>query len=146
MQMEIKIKLSDSRYMPVYSKPGDAGADLRARTNKPLTIEPGRYETIPTGCFVELPPGWEWQIRPRSGLAFQWGISVLNSPGTIDSNYRGEVKVMLYNHGILPFTVYDGDRIAQAVLSPCCQAHFTQSEQLGQTNRGEEGFGHSGIR
>ena len=127
-----------------YASEGAAGADLRA--NEAITLNPGEYKAVPTGIYMEIPYGFECQIRPRSGLAFNHGVTVLNSPGTIDSDYRGEIRVILINHGKEPFNIVIGDRIAQAVFAPVALANFipTKQEELTQTKRGEGRFGSTG--
>lgn len=131
---------------PVYSSTHAAGADLRADIAQQLVIEPGDYILVPTGLHMELPEGYEAQVRPRSGLAAKNGVTVLNSPGTIDSDYRGEVKVILINHGKKPFIIEHGDRIAQMIIAPVVQAHFLQADNLKDSERGEGGFGSTGTR
>jgi dUTP pyrophosphatase len=141
----VKISLSAGAFAPEYSSEGAAGADLRAFLSEDLAIAPGGRKAVPTGIFMEIPPGWEAQVRPRSGLALKSGIGCLNSPGTIDSDYRGEVKVILVNHSDSAYTVKNGDRIAQLVLSRTWRAHFAQAETLSATERGEGGFGSTGT-
>lgn len=142
--MEIKIKiLSLDAVMPKYQTEGAAGFDLHSVVDK--VIRPKERVLIETGLAFEVPYGFEVQIRPRSGLALKYGISVLNSPGTIDSDYRGEIKVLLINHSNEDFKVKIGDRIAQAVFAQVTQAHFVLSEDLSQTLRNQEGFGSTGI-
>lgn len=131
--------------LPSYKTEGSAGMDLRAANPEPLTLRPGERALIPTGFKMVLPDGFEAQIRPRSGLAFKHGITMLNSPGTIDSDYRGEVKVLAINHGKEPFTVHFGDRIAQMVIAPVYQAVIEESAELPSTDRGSGGFGSTGI-
>ncbi len=137
--------------LPSYETPGAAGADLRANL-KPedratgFILDPMRRAIIPTGLRVEIPAGFEMQIRPRSGLAFKHGISLPNTPGTIDSDYRGPLGVLLVNLGSEPYTIHHGDRIAQAVIAPVVQARFEVVAELGQTDRGEGGFGSTGRR
>ncbi len=122
-----------------------AGVDLRAAIQEPLVIEPGARVLVPAGIKVAIPPGFEWQIRPRSGLALNHGITVLNSPGTIDSDYRGPVKVILVNTGAEPFTLGRGDRMAQAVLAAVEPVSLKAVPELPDTERGEGGFGHTGL-
>ncbi|MCK5785327.1 MAG: dUTP diphosphatase [Candidatus Sabulitectum sp.] len=122
-----------------------AGVDLRAAVDDSVTIAPGRTILIPAGIRVAIPPGFEWQIRPRSGLALKHGITVLNSPGTIDSDYRGPVGVILINHGVDPFVIKRGDRIAQAVLVAVEPVDWEIVTELPETERGEGGFGHTGT-
>jgi dUTP pyrophosphatase len=125
---------------------GAAGVDLHAALgiSEVLTIAPGRYAMIPTGFAISLPAGYEAQIRPRSGLAAKHGITVLNSPGTVDADYRGEIKVLLINHGQLPFEVRRGDRIAQMVVAPVSAVSFHEQETLDATERGDKGHGSTG--
>ena len=131
--------------LPSYESSEAAGMDVRAAMESPMTIEPGGRELIPTGFQVALPRGYEAQIRPRSGLAYKKGITLLNSPGTIDSDYRGEVKILVINHGSEPFTVSHGDRIAQMVISPVHKADVLEADKLPGTLRGEGGFGSTGV-
>ncbi|ADL07985.1 dUTP diphosphatase [Thermosediminibacter oceani] len=131
--------------LPRYMTPLASGMDLYANIQNDLTIEPGKYEVIPTGIQLEIPPGFEAQVRPRSGLAARYGITLLNSPGTIDADYRGEVKVVLINHGTQNFTIKRGDRIAQLVIAPVFRAEMVETDVLGETIRGNGGFGHTGI-
>lgn len=130
--------------LPFYATSHAAGADLRAAVDEDLIIEPGASALIKTGFAMALPDNFEAQIRPRSGLALKFGITVLNSPGTIDADYRGEVGVILMNHGKAPFTVSRGDRIAQMIIAPFVQADFTAVTSLSETARGAGGFGSSG--
>lgn len=135
----------DEELIPTYATSGAAGADVKANIAKPVIIEPGQMALIPTGVRAEIPQGYEIQVRPRSGLAVKNQITVLNSPGTVDSDYRGELCVILINHGKEPFTVLPKMRIAQIVLAPVVQAEFILKEALTQTARGEAGFGSTGI-
>ena len=130
--------------LPGYSTEGSAGADLRAAIEDQLIIKKGEVKLIPTNLMVEIPEGYELQVRPRSGLAAKHGIGVLNSPGTIDSDYRGEVKVALINLGPEPVTIKRGDRIAQMVIQRVYQAGIKVVERLDETDRGNGGFGHTG--
>lgn len=130
---------------PSYATPHSAGLDLRAHLESPVVLAPGQRALIPTGLFLELPEGTEAQVRPRSGLAFKHGITVLNSPGTIDADYRGEVGVLLINLGQEPFTVNDGERIAQLVVATYVRATFEEVADLRATERGAGGFGHTGT-
>lgn len=132
--------------MPSYQTSLSAGADLYANTDEPIVIDSLERVLIPTGLFIELPEGYEAQIRPRSGLAYKNGITVLNSPGTIDADYRGEIKVLLVNLSREPFTVSPGDRIAQMVIAQCEQAEWISEIELSKTERGEGGYGHTGTR
>jgi dUTP pyrophosphatase len=134
--------------LPAYASEGAAGLDLRAATPDGETIEilPGERRTVPTGLCIALPPGYEAQIRPRSGLARRHGVTCLNSPGTVDSDYRGEIAVILVNLGHEPFAVTRGDRIAQLVVAPVARAAWRAVEDLEETARGAGGFGSSGVK
>jgi dUTP pyrophosphatase len=137
--------INDSPYpLPEYATSQSAGLDLRAHLAEPLLLLPGERALIPTGLRMALPPGWEAQVRPRSGLALKLGITVLNSPGTIDADYRGPVGVILINHGADSFSVEPGERIAQLVFARFEQAVWQPVKELDQTERAEGGFGHSG--
>ncbi len=142
--MKIRIKTL-SGVMPKYETEGSAGMDIRAFLEEPVTIEPGGRALIPTGLFMEIPEGYEVQIRARSGLAVKHGIGLTNGIGTIDSDYRGEVKVALINWGEEPFVVNDGDRIAQMVVAAYVKAQTEEAEELSETGRGAGGFGHTGV-
>ena len=131
--------------LPVYSSALAAGADVKAFLTENKTIEPGESLLIPTGIRVSIPDGFEIQVRPRSGLALKEQITVLNTPGTIDADYRGQIGVILINHGKKPFVVTPGMRIAQLVLAPVYRACFVREETLAATARGEGGFGHTGT-
>lgn len=131
--------------LPHYATPHSAGLDLRANLDAPIILAPGQRALIPTGLFLELPEGTEAQVRPRSGLAFKHGVTVLNSPGTIDADYRGEVGVLLINHGDQPFTVNDGERVAQLVVAQYVRVTFTEVADLRASERGAGGFGHTGT-
>ena len=131
--------------LPGYMTAGAAGMDLLAAVAGPLTLLPGKRALVPTGLQLALPAGVEAQVRPRSGLAIKHGISVLNSPGTIDADYRGEIKIILANLGEEPFVVKRGDRIAQLVFGRVFRASFSEVETLPETGRGEGGFGHTGM-
>lgn len=137
--------LKEGALLPEYQTPGSAGADLYAYLAEPITLNPMERKLIPTGLFVELPVGYELQVRPRSGLALKYGITVLNTPGTVDSDYRGELCVLLVNFGSEPFTVQNGDRIAQAVVAQAVQVSFVQTDTLSKTGRGAGGYGSTGI-
>ncbi len=134
--------------LPAYETPGAAGMDLRAavETDAPLTLAPGKRTLVPTGFVFEVPFGYEAQIRPRSGLAFKNGITCLNTPGTIDSDYRGEVKVLLVNLGEEPFVIERGMRIAQMVIAPVTQVVVNEVTEASETARGAGGFGSTGVR
>jgi dUTP pyrophosphatase len=133
--------------LPAYESAHAAGMDLRAAVpaDEPLTLRPGDRHAVPTGLAMAIPPGFEGQVRPRSGLALRHGVTCLNSPGTFDADYRGEVKVILINHGPEPFTIRRGDRIAQLLISPVVQASWREAESLGETERGAGGFGSTGA-
>lgn len=143
--MEIKIINRSKHQVPAYATPLSAGMDLRANLNEPVVLEPLQRALIPTGLFMAIPAGYEAQVRPRSGLAIKKGITVLNSPGTIDADYRGEVCVILVNLSSEPFTVTDGERIAQMVIARHEQAEWLEVDTLDETQRGEGGFGHTGV-
>lgn len=130
--------------MPEYQTPGAAGADLCAAVVEPLTLEPLARALVPTGLAFEIPEGFEMQVRPRSGLAARHGVTLLNTPGTVDSDYRGEVKVILVNLGSEPFTIRRGERIAQIVVAPVLQPSFREVDALSASARGEGGFGSTG--
>ena len=130
--------------LPETASAGSAGLDLRAAVDSELAIPPGGRARVPTGWVFEIPGGWEGQIRPRSGLADRHGVTLTNSPGTIDSDYRGEVQVLLINLGQEPFVIQRGDRIAQLLLAPVPEVRFVEVESIGETNRGDGGFGSSG--
>jgi len=132
--------------LPTYATAQSAGLDLRANLDAPIVLGPGQRALVPTGLFVELPEGTEGQVRPRSGLALKHGVTVLNAPGTIDADYRGELGVVLVNHGQEPFEVRDGERIAQLVLARHVRASFAEVPDLRATDRGAGGFGHTGTR
>ncbi len=143
-KLRIKVKIvRDGGRLPVAATSGSSGVDLHAAIKEPLIIEPGGFSTIPTGIAVEIPYGFEGQVRGRSGLASKHGIGVLNAPGTIDSDYRGEIMVVLFNFGRSPFVVEPGMRIAQLVFAPVVSVEFLQVENLSETARGERGFGGS---
>ena len=142
--MIVKIVNKSSNALPQFETGGSAGADIRS--NQRTTIQPGSFELIKTGLFVEIPYGYEIQIRPRSGLAFKNGLTVLNSPGTIDADYRGEIKVILVNLSKEDFIINDGERVAQMVIAKHEQADWMEVEQLDETARGEGGFGSTGKK
>jgi dUTP pyrophosphatase len=145
MEVIVRISGSEGFSVPEYQTTGSAGADLRACLDTPIEIHPGDRRLVPTGLRVEVPAGFEAQVRPRSGLAFKNGITVLNSPGTIDSDYRGEVGVVLHNAGKEIFVVQHGDRIAQLVVAPVCRATFEMHSSLTETDRGSGGYGSTGT-
>lgn len=133
--------------LPTYQTPAAAGLDLLAAIppQARLVIEPGSRELIPTGLAIELPAGFEAQIRPRSGLALKYGVTLVNTPGTIDADYRGEIGVILINHGSEPFEIVRGDRIAQMIVAPVIQAHLVEVDDLSSSDRGAGGFGSTGV-
>ncbi|MDR0387562.1 MAG: dUTP diphosphatase [Treponema sp.] len=138
-------KADPAARLPEYATAGAAGADLRACLQAPVCVPPLGRARIPTGLVLEIPAGYEGQVRPRSGLAFKQGITVLNSPGTIDSDYRGEVSVIIINLGDTDVTVKDGDRIAQLIIAPVYRVSFTEARELSETDRGSGGFGSTGV-
>ncbi len=144
--VEIKCVKKDGVNLPSYKTSGAAGADVCAFVKSPIVIKSGKRAIIPTGLFFEIPEGYEIQVRPRSGLAAKNGVMVLNTPGTIDSDYRGELMVILANLGEEDFTVNSGDRIAQIIVAPVTQGIFTNVSSLGETERGSKGFGSTGVK
>lgn len=144
MEVKVRVKLSEGAVMPVYQTEGASGADIRALIAEPLEIAPGARCAVPTGVYVEVPVGYEVQIRPRSGLAVREGVTVLNTPGTIDSDYRGEIVVIMINLSDKPFRIASGDRIAQMVVCPVVHGVLEEVEELSETARGEGRFGHTG--
>lgn len=142
--MEVKIINQSHHPLPAYETIASAGMDLKANLDSPISIQPSDTVIIPTGLFMELPIGFEAQIRPRSGLAAKNGITVLNSPGTIDADYRGEIKVILINHGKKEFVINDGERIAQMVIAKHERIVWNESKQLEESERGAGGFGSTG--
>ncbi len=130
---------------PAYQTTSAAGVDLAAANDAPIDLAPGARTFVPTGLILEIPEGFEGQVRPRSGLAAKFGVTVLNSPGTIDADYRGEVKVILVNLGSEPFTIQRGERIAQLVIAPVMQAAFIEATAVSETARGAGGFGSTGV-
>lgn len=144
--VKIKIVNRGSQQLPAYATPESAGMDLRANITEPVVLHPLERRIIPTGLYIALPPGYEAQVRPRSGLAFKHGITVLNSPGTIDSDYRGELGVLLVNLSNEDFTVKAGERIAQMVIARHEQGEFVEVEELDDTERGTGGYGHTGVK
>jgi dUTP pyrophosphatase len=149
-QIPIKVKRLNGNYsdipLPSYSTTGSSGMDIRAAIEDELIIEPGQVILVPTNLSVEIPAGYEIQVRPRSGLAAKYGIGVLNSPGTIDSDYRGEVKIILINFSKEQFKISRGDRIAQIVVSKVYIGNIIESDDLNSSSRGSGGFGHTGQR
>ena len=144
--MDIQIVNRSNNPLPEFATVDSAGMDLRAHLEAPVTLQPGERRLIPTGLHIALPQGLEAQVRPRSGLAYKHGITVLNSPGTIDADYRGDVGVILINHGQKAFEVAPGDRIAQLVVARYERFDWTPVESLDETVRGAGGFGHSGQK
>ena len=144
--MKVQIINRSHHALPQYATELSAGVDLRANIEAPIELRPMERKLIPTGLFMALPPGYEAQVRPRSGLAVKHGITVLNSPGTIDADYRGEVCVILVNLSDEPFVINDGERIAQMVIARHEQAEWEAVESLSETERGAGGFGHSGTK
>ena len=132
--------------LPTYATEGAAGLDLKAALSEPLTLKPGERGVVPTGLKMAIPPGFEGCVRPRSGLAMKQGLTLTNSPGTIDSDYRGEVKVLVINLGQEPVILKRGDRIAQLLISPVAHAQVLKVERVEDARRGEGGFGHTGIQ
>ena len=144
--MELKIINKSHHPLPCYATPMSAGMDLRANLDGPITLEPLARALVPTGLYMALPEGYEAQVRPRSGLAIKKGVTVLNSPGTVDADYRGEVCVILVNLSNEPFVINDGERIAQMVIAKHEQPELVEVEVLDDTERGAGGFGHSGVK
>ena len=145
-ELKVLISARSGAVLPAYATDASAGMDLLAFIDEPVTLKPFERVLIPTGVHVGIPEGYEAEIRPRSGLAYKFGVTLLNTPGTIDSDYRGEIKVLLINLGNSPFTVQKGDRIAQMVFKSVIQASWVVVEKLPDTSRGEGGFGSTGIR
>lgn len=144
--MKVKVVNTSAHPLPAYATAYSAGLDLRANLESPITLKPLERILVPTGLFIELPKGFEAQIRPRSGLAFKNGITVLNSPGTIDADYRGEVKVLLVNLSNSEFVIENGERVAQMVVAKHETIVWEQTESLEETDRGSGGFGHTGKK
>lgn len=144
--MEVQIINKSHHPLPQYATPQSAGMDLRANLDEPITLQPLQRTLVPTGLFMALPAGYEAQVRPRSGLAIKKGITVLNTPGTIDADYRGEVCIILINLSNEPFVINDGERIAQMVIARHEQPKLIQVTELNETERGAGGFGHSGTK
>lgn len=145
-KVDVKVVAQNGAVIPEYKTLGAAGADICALLENSITIKPFERAMIPTGLFFEIPEGYEIQVRPRSGLAAKNGVTVLNTPGTIDSDYRGEVKVILINLGKEEFVVNNGDRIAQIIVAPVTIGNFIKSETLTETERGDGGFGSTGKK
>ncbi len=142
--INVPIAIEDQELLPFYMTDGAVGADVKANLKETVVLPAGQSALIPTGIRVAIPKGYEIQVRPRSGLALNNQITVLNAPGTIDSDYRGEIKIILINHGLLPFTILHGMRIAQLVLAPVFMANFVVCTELETTMRNASGFGHTG--
>lgn len=142
---KIRIINRGSQQLPAYATPQSAGMDLRANIEDPITLRPLERRIVPTGLYIALPEGYEAQVRPRSGLALKHGITVLNSPGTIDSDYRGEIGILLINLSDTPFVINAGERIAQMVVARHEQAELIEVEELEDTERGAGGYGHTGV-
>jgi dUTP pyrophosphatase len=143
--MKVKIINKSRHQLPEYATPQSAGVDLRANIESPIMLAPLQRTLVPTGLYIALPEGYEAQVRPRSGLAIKKGITVLNSPGTIDADYRGEICVILVNLSDTPFEITDGERIAQMVIARHEQAEWIETDTLDETERGAGGFGHTGV-
>ena len=144
--LKIKVVNRGHQQLPAYATPQSAGMDLRANLEEPLTLHPFERKLVKTGLFIALPEGYEAQVRPRSGLALKHGITVLNTPGTIDADYRGEVGVLLINLSQDDFVIEDGERIAQMVIARHEQGEFVVVEELDETERGAGGYGHTGVK
>ena len=144
--MKIQIINQSKHSLPQYATPLSAGLDLRANLDSPIVLKPLERVLVPTGLFIALPAGYEAQVRPRSGLALKKGVTVLNSPGTIDADYRGEIRVILVNLSSEAFVIEDGERIAQMVIARHEQAEWDEVEALDATERGDGGFGHTGVK
>ena len=142
----VKVINKGHQPLPAYATEMSAGMDLRANLEEPVTLQPMERKLIPTGLYIALPVGHEAQIRPRSGLALKHGVTVLNTPGTVDADYRGEVKVLLVNLSDVPFVVNDGERIAQMIVAKYEQVEFVEVEQLDETERGAGEYGHTGAK
>lgn len=144
--MKIKVVNKGHQPLPEYATPQSAGMDLRANIDSPITLKPMARQLVPTGLYIALPAGYEAQIRPRSGLALKHGITVLNTPGTIDADYRGELMVLLVNFSDTDFVINDGERIAQMVIARHEQGTFEPVDILDETERGAGGYGHTGVK
>lgn len=144
--IQIKVINKGHQQLPAYATGQSAGMDLRANLEAPIVLKPMERKLVSTGLFIALPEGFEAQVRPRSGLALKHGITVLNTPGTIDADYRGEVMVLLVNFSQEEFVIRDGERIAQMVIARHEQGHFVEVEELDETERGTGGYGHTGVK
>lgn len=143
--MKVKIVNTSGFDLPAYETPESAGMDVRAALTEPVTLQPGERKLIPTGLRIQLPSGYECQVRPRSGLALKKGITVLNTPGTVDADYRGEIGIILINLSNEPFEVAPGERIAQLVINQFTRIQWEPAQRLDETERGDGGFGHTGT-
>ncbi|MGP1455235.1 MAG: dUTP diphosphatase [Treponema sp.] len=144
-ELAVFSKMQEGAFIPEYQTEGASGADLRAYLTNPVVLKPMERRLIPTGLALAVPEGYELQVRPRSGLALRMGITVLNAPGTVDSDYRGELQVLLVNFGTEQVTIHHGDRIAQAVVAPVVRVTFIPTDTLSVTERGINGYGSTGI-
>ena len=144
-RIKVKIIHDSSNPLPAYETPSSAGMDVRARLDSPVTLQPLQRALIPTGLRIQLPQGYECQVRPRSGLALKHGISLVNTPGTIDADYRGEIGIIVINLSDQPYTITDGERIAQLVIKEYVHVTWEQVDRIDETERGEGGFGHTGV-
>ena len=144
--MKIQVVNRGHQPLPAYATPQSAGMDLRANIGEPIVLRPMERRLVPTGLYIALPPGHEAQVRPRSGLALKHGITVLNSPGTVDADYRGEIGVLLINLSQEDFVINDGERIAQMIIARHEQGEFVEVEALDETERGAGGYGHTGVK
>ena len=144
--LEVRIARKDGAALPAYATDASSGVDLCAFIEEPIVLKPFERSLVPTGIFIGIPEGYEAEVRPRSGIAIKYGVTVLNTPGTIDADYRGEVKVILINLGAEPFTINNGDRIAQMVFKSVARVDWKIVESLSETARGEGGFGSTGHR
>lgn len=146
MSVQVSIINRSHHALPSYSTPLSAGMDIRANLDESITLQPGERRLIPTGLFIALPEGYEAQIRPRSGLAIKKGITVLNSPGTIDADYRGEIGIIIINHSDEAFVIEDGERVGQMVVARYNRVEWNETDSLDETERGAGGFGHTGVK
>lgn len=146
MSVQVSIINRSHHALPSYSTPLSAGMDIRANLDEPITLQPGERRLIPTGLFIALPEGYEAQIRPRSGIAIKKGITVLNSPGTIDADYRGEIGIIIINHSDEAFVIEDGERVGQMVVARYNRVEWNETDSLDETERGAGGFGHTGVK
>ncbi len=144
-RIKVKIINDSSNPLPAYETPSSAGMDVRARLDSPVTLQPLQRALIPTGLRIQLPQGYECQVRPRSGLALKHGISLVNTPGTVDADYRAEIGIIVINLSDQPYTITDGERIAQLVIKEYVHVTWEQVDRIDETERGEGGFGHTGV-